>query len=132
MLSLLGRLYPGAKDRMTSSRKLVVLVCSGLLLAACSGRMSQNLSVEECDVSWLKGRPLSPEKSCELRVFAKRCAVSDRCYIACEAKGGAPGIGGGCGHLCSGGGGVQTDDDIAANGGLYATPESVACYNNAR
>ena len=99
------------------------------LLAGCVTSGEPGAAATGCEVSWIGSSSLSPQRACELRVLAKRCAVSDRCQIQCEARGGAPSIGGGCSHICEGGGASQTDDDIAKNGGLYATVESVACYN---
>lgn len=99
------------------------------LLVGCATNRDPSASVVGCDASWIGSSSLSPERACELRVLAKRCAVSDQCQIQCEARGGSPHIGDGCGHGCQGGGGAQTDEDVANNGGLYATAESVACYN---
>ena len=85
-----------------------------------------------CDVSRIDFSQLSPQRTCQLRALAKRCAVSDRCQIECEARGGVQQVGGGCQHICEDGGAGQTDEDIARNGGAYATPESTACYNRPR
>lgn len=115
---------------MTILRKLFVPSTAALLLAACATQAPQSFAASGCDVSWLKESRVSSQKACELRALAKRCAVSDRCYINCEAKGGAPEIGGGCLHICMGG--AQADRDIATNGGLFASPESVACFNSDR
>lgn len=84
----------------------------------------------ECDVSWLDDSALSPQRACELKVLARRCAVSDRCQIRCEESGGARQVAGGCAHVCTSGG--QTEEDVARNGGPYATDESVACYHTVR
>ena len=116
----------------------IALVTSFLLLSACASRQPSAVLSKDCDVSWIDESLIAPAKACELRVLAKRCAISDQCYIRCEAKGGfptvdgVPGIGGGCDHVCTGGGGSQTEEDVARNGGHYATQESVDCYNNSR
>lgn len=99
------------------------------LLVGCAITSDLSASAVGCDVSWVGSSSLSPGRACELRVLAKRCAVSDQCQIQCEAQGGSPSVGGGCGHICQDRGGAQTDEDIADNRGLYATAESVACYN---
>lgn len=78
-------------------------------------------------MSWVKDEAVGRQKACALRVLAKRCAVSDRCYIACEANGGAPNVGGGCAHICMNA--AQTDEEIARNGGPYMTQEAADCYN---
>lgn len=103
-----------------------MLVCG--LLAGCATHAPAG-TAQACDVSWVEGSGLSPVRACELRVLARRCAVSDQCQIRCEAVGGAQTVAGGCAHVCSGG--VQTGEDIARNGGTFATQESVACYNDA-
>lgn len=111
------------------------LVCILLLLclSGCAPPGTKLNSVaKDCDVSWIEHSQLPAQKACELRALARRCAVSDRCQIQCEAKGGLPNIGGGCSHVCQGGGAAQTDEDIAKNGGLYSTEESIACYNQSR
>jgi hypothetical protein len=82
------------------------------LLAGCVTGGEPGAAAAGCDVSWIGGSSLSPQRACELRVLAKRCAVFDRCQIQCEARGGAPGIGGGCSHICEGGGAAQADDDM--------------------
>src|SRR5690606_20683887 len=103
-----------------------------LLFVACATQAPTSLEPNDCDMSWLDESAVSSQKACELRVLAKRCAVADRCYVRCEARGGAATVSGGCEHICTGGGAAQTDEDIVRNGGLYATEESVACYNQAR
>lgn len=113
---------------MGLDRLCIVLMAS--LLAGCATGGSDT-QASECDVSWIEGSRLSSRRACELRVLAKRCAASDRCQIQCESRGGLPNMGGGCAHAC-GGGGAQTDEDIARNGGPLATEESVACYNVAQ
>lgn len=105
-----------------------VCMAAILVLAGCA-TSRPGLTAGDCDVSWVGSSALSPPRACELRALAERCAVSDRCQIQCEARGGLPHVGGGCSHVCQGGGGAQTDDDIARNGGTYATAASVACYN---
>lgn len=107
----------------------IVLIAS--LLTGCATGEA-DLAASKCDVSWIDASQLSPQRACELRALAKRCATSDRCQIQCEANGALPNIGGGCAHACSGGGGVQTDEDIARNGGTFATEDSLACQNQAR
>ena len=115
---------------MTKNR---AMLCSiAILLSGCVTSSEPGPAAMSCDVSWLGGSELSPQRVCELRALAKRCAVSDQCQIQCEAKGGLPSVGGGCSHVCQGGGGVQTKEDIAKNGGLYATSDSVACYNQSK
>lgn len=99
------------------------------MLYGCSTSDKLGQAAPACDVSWIGGGSLTPQRACELRVLSKRCAVSDQCQIQCEAKGELPHVGGGCSHVCQGGGGAQTDDDIAKGGGSYATAESAACYN---
>lgn len=113
---------------MKIARK-TLYVAGFLLLSGCATSRESGSTAMDCDVSWVGNSQLSPQRACELRALAKRCAVSDRCQIQCEAKGGLPNVGGGCSHACQGGGSAQTDEDIARNGGLYATADSVACYN---
>lgn len=116
---------------MTITRKTLCIAVL-LLLSGCVTNSESGSAAMGCDVSWIGNSRLSPQRACELRALANRCAVSDRCQIQCEAKGGLPNIGGGCSHACQGGGGAQTDEDIAKNEGLYATEDSVACYNQSR
>ncbi len=78
-------------------------------------------------MSWVSDETVGGQKACALRALANRCAASDKCFIACEAKGGAPDIGGGCAHICMNA--AQTDEEIARNGGPYLTQEAAACYN---
>src|SRR5690606_32258060 len=103
-----------------------------LLIVGCATSNEPSVARNECDVSWVGDSSLSSQRACALRALAKRCVISDRCQIQCEAKGGLPNIGGGCAHVCQGGGAAQTDDDMANNGGPYDTPESIACYNQQR
>lgn len=117
---------------MKSTRKTIFIVAPFLLSGCATSGEKTGATAMGCDVSWITSSQLSPERSCELRALAKRCAASDQCQIQCEAKGGLPNVGGGCSHVCQGGGSGQTDEDIAKNGGAYATPESVACYNRPR
>ena len=79
-------------------------VASLLLFCGCSVANKPDPAAAGCDVSWIEGSHLSPQQACALRALAKRCAVSDRCEIECEAKGGLPHTGGGCAHVCQGGG----------------------------
>lgn len=112
------------------TRQLILLLV--LLLVGCTA-VSPGVSYKpECDTSWVDARELHPARKCELRALAKRCNVSDRCQIACEARGGAPLIGGGCAHICTSGSTPMTDEDIAKNGGPTYTAESIACYNDTR
>lgn len=115
---------------MTIARK-TLCVTGLLLISGCVTSDKSGSVAMDCDVPWIGNSHLSPQRACELRALAKRCAVSDRCQIQCEAKGGLPNVGGGCSHVCQGGG-AQTDEDIAKNGGLYATADSIACYNQSR
>lgn len=109
------------------------VMCVAMLVLAGCGARHQIAAHPACDVSWIKedGR-LSPQRVCELRALSLRCAVSDQCQISCEANGGLPHVGGGCAHVCQGGGAGQTDEDIRRNGGPYDTDASTACYNRAR
>ena len=106
----------------------VACVCV-LVLAGCMTSRQHGVN-PACDVSWIKedGR-LSSQRACELRALAQRCALSDRCQISCESNGGMSSVGGGCAHVCQGGGAGQTDEDIRRNGGPYHTDASSACYN---
>ena len=117
---------------MKNLYKLHTAVMTLLLLAACAAHDTSSFTAKPCDLSWLKDGALPEQKACELRVLANRCAVSDQCLIACEAKGGPEYIAGGCAHVCSGGSATQSEADIATNGGTYATSESIKCHNQAR
>jgi len=96
-------------------------------LAGCASRQPVARQTRECDVSWIRDDVVGARKACVLRALAERCAISDQCYIACEANGGATDVGGGCEHACMNA--AQTDGQIARNGGPYMTREAVDCYN---
>jgi hypothetical protein len=115
---------------MRASHLAFVAIAGSLLLSACATQQASSLASKDCDVSWIDEGLVGAVKACELRILAKRCAISDACYIRCEANGGLTLMSGGCGHVCHNG--VQTDEDMAKNGGPYATQESVDCYNESR
>ena len=109
-------------------------VLSLLLLSGCVTSTGSGPIAKECDVSWIEDSQLSEQKACQLRALAKRCALSDQCLIQCEsrAKTRVLNVGGGCDHVCEGGGAAQTAKDAAANGGYYWTAESNACFSKSR
>lgn len=106
-------------------------IFSVFLIAGCATRSEQSGSDSpECDISSLKPSDYNRDTWCVIKTAAARCSTkSDKCLIQCERSGGAKQIGGGCSHVCLGGGGVYTDADIAENGGSFYPPEALICIN---
>lgn len=64
----------------------------------------------------------TPQDACMIQVLAKRCNAKDSCLVGCLAAGSGDHIGGGCAHICRGGGTRPpwTEPD---------PPEAAACFS---